>query len=95
MGGSKVRPRFPGGLTTCASCNPKYEAEWQMRALLFGWKVRRWIPDAARVPVWYAPERSWFLLHDGGTRMLIGEARAAALMREAYGPAWDEWRAAA
>lgn len=97
-GGRKAHPRLDEGVTTCAKCNPLYEGSLQTRALLFGWKIRTWVRDqgiAYRVPVFYAFERSWFLLDAEGNRFPISRSRARALMHEVYGDEYMKWEEAA
>lgn len=98
MGGSKRRPRFEEGVTSCAICNPEYERSLQIVALVYGWKVRkikRAIEHPEDVPVFYLHERTWYELTTRGTRIRITTADAARRMREVYGPQWDEWVVAA
>ena len=97
MGGRKVAPKHEEGLTTCALCNPKYEGEWQRKALRLGWKIRTWVADQGRageVPVFYPAERSWWQL-EGPVRVRISAARALAMMHAVYGEQYEEWRDAA
>lgn len=92
MGGSKQRPLFQNGLTSCTLCNWAYEHEMQLKALRFGWKVRNWPKlDPGRVPVYYWPERRWYLLQDNGKRKLIPDAVALRTMREIYGAEYDKF----
>jgi len=66
----------------------------QRKALLCGWKVRRWVVDrgiAYRVPVFYVPDQAWFLIDGSGLRMQISRARARGLMEEVYGPEYEKW----
>lgn len=96
MGGSKVRPRFEEGVTSCGSCNPRYESDLQVKALAFGWKVPRWVSDAALVPVFFWIERAWFLLGRDGTRVQITFGQAWRSMVEVYGEEqYVEWEKAA
>ena len=70
----------------------------QRVALLNGWKVKRFVVDrdiAYRVPVYYAMERTWFLLSADGTRVPISRAKARGLMVEVYGPQYEDWENAA
>lgn len=94
MGGRKARPRLEEGLTACAVCNAAYEGFLQVRALAYGWKVRRFVVEqglAAQVPVRYALS-GWHLLFNDGRRVPIKEGTAVEMMRTVYGPVWDEWR---
>lgn len=99
MGGSKRRPRYEEGVTSCAICNPAYEHSLQTLALLKGWKVKkvkRAIEHPEDVPVFYPMERQWCVLTTRGTRQMISEAAAVAMMRDVYGEQqYDEWREAA
>ncbi len=95
MGGSKVRPTLDQLLTACAPCNTQFESDLQTRALLCGWKVRRWVNAAYRVPVYYAVERVWYLVNAAGGRTVISPAKARGLMVEVYGAdVYAEWEAA-
>lgn len=97
MGGRKARPRLEEGLTACALCNAAYEGSLQVRALAYGWKVRRFVVEqglAAQVPVRYAL-CGWHLLFNDGRRVPISEGTAVDMMRAVYGLVWDEWRALA
>lgn len=93
-GGSKVRPKFPEGGTTCFRCNPRYEGDMQSKALACGWKIRRWVFDQGRaveVPVFYALELAWFRLTADGRRVRVTEVTASRMMRDVYGDEYDEW----
>jgi len=97
MGGSERLPKYPEGVTSCAICNPAYEAHRQTEALFRGWKVRRWVAEAnavAQVPVFYVFD-GWHMLNADATRTPIGADVAAILMQQVYGGEWAEWRAAA
>lgn len=89
MGGSKRRPGYADGVTSCAVCNPEYEGRLQREALLYGWKVARWVSDPSVVPVFYRIERAWFRLTTTGSRVRITEMVAVGMMRDAYGPTYD------
>lgn len=89
-GGSKVRPGLTDGLTSCVWCNPAYEGARQAEALRYGWKVRAWVNDTARVPVWYAPDRAWYVLKKDGRRYRTPEHVALEMMVEVYGPGYLE-----
>ncbi|MEX1078907.1 MAG: hypothetical protein WED09_07350 [Homoserinimonas sp.] len=95
MGGSKVRPRYEQGVTTCAVCNPRYESDLQSKALACGWKVRGWVKDCTAVPVFYAPELTWYELTADGRRLAITPVRASAMMRDVYGAEYEAWVEAA
>jgi hypothetical protein len=90
MGGSKIRPGFTDGLTTCSWCNPRYEGSWQEEALRCGWKVRKWVADTAAVPVWYATEKQWYVLRRDGLRSRITIHQAIEMMVAVYGPEYLE-----
>jgi hypothetical protein len=97
MGGSDRAPRFPEGVTSCAVCNPAYEAHRQVEALFRGWKVRRWVAEqdlVAQVPVFFLFD-GWHLLNADATRTAVSVRAAEFRMRAVYGPEWDDWRAAA
>lgn len=88
MGGSRIPPSFVQGLTACARCNPRYETDLQRKALNHGWKVRRWVEHAGRVPVFYVLEREWFRLTLDGTRVVVSRDVAMEMMSEVYGNDW-------
>lgn len=88
MGGNPVRPLIFEGLTSCAVCNPAYEHRLQARALVLGWKVRRWVQTRGlvdRVPVFYVWERRWCVLGRDGGRVPISAAQAEVLLVDVYG----------
>jgi hypothetical protein len=87
MGGSNVRPGITDLLTACSTHNAAFEAGMQGTALLNGWKVRRWVQDPGRVPVFYEFE-GWHVLALDGTRRRITADLAEVMMREVYGLAW-------
>ncbi|WP_292727147.1 hypothetical protein [Microbacterium sp. UBA837] len=93
-GGSKIRPTCEDGLTLCVLCNNRAEHVLQARALYFGWKVRRWVKDPSRVPVYYPHEFGWFRLV-GTRREKITAGAAHEMMRDVYGDEHETWRAAA
>lgn len=90
MGGSKERPSFQDGVTSCALCNPAYESTMQRQALRFGWKVRSWVQRPELVPVWFVLDRSWFTLTTDGRRVPVTRVRAMEMMHDVYGDAYDE-----
>jgi len=90
MGGSKHRPGFVEGLTSCDRCNNEYEHRLQSAALRFGWKVARWVEHPGRVPVWFPFERAWFRLTKLGTRVRVSREEAMLMMTEVYGQQYDE-----
>jgi hypothetical protein len=87
-GGSKVRPLFVDGLTSCVDCNGRYESDLQRQALEFGWKVRSWVRDTGLVPVFSWVERRWFRLTRTGGRVEIGQETAMEMMQHVYGDAY-------
>lgn len=91
MGGSKHRVPLTAALTLCAICNAMCEAEMQRSALAWGWKVRRFVSNAANVPVFYRWKRTWCLL-DGSQAIEITEREAMALMRQIYGEQYEKWK---
>lgn len=94
MGGSLERPGYVDGLAACAMHNGRFESDLQLKALVYGWKVKRWVSDAGAVPVLYWQERSWARLTVEGFRVFISQAQALAMMHAVYGPeVYDEWRA--
>lgn len=97
MGGRTAAPLLDEGVTSCATCNPRYEGDWQTRALVRGWKVRRWVVEqsiAYRVPV-FVHMHGWVLLDREGGRTPISAGRARGLMVEVYGDEYLEWEQAA
>lgn len=81
MGGSKVKPNPADGIVLCTLCNAACEADMQTRALLCGWKVKRFTPaPVGLVPVWYPFERAWFLLNVDGSRDRLLEFEAMEYM---------------
>ncbi|QAB18709.1 hypothetical protein Leucomu_13025 [Leucobacter muris] len=92
MGGSKTPPSITDSLTLCFECNWRAEHDLQTFALIYGWKVRRWVQDPSAVPVFYAHSIGWARLTDGGAALPIHADEAAEMMREVYGEEWDEWR---
>lgn len=93
MGGSKVRPTAEDGLTLSGKCNDACEAEMQQLALAYGWKVKRWVTDPSRVPVYYPHEFQWYRLEDT-TRIPITAVVALDMMHDVYGDEYFHWRAA-
>lgn len=94
MGGSKIMPLVVEGLTLCLECNDRTERDLQTKALLHGWKVRRWVQQQGRcqdVPVFYAHLGVWFRLDDL-ERIRITEADALAMMYAVYGrEEYEKW----
>lgn len=94
QGGSKIKPLIAEGLILCDSCNARCEADLQTRALFCGWKIRRWVParfGADKVPVFYAPELSWWRLMPDGSRYELSPAKVPAFMEAVYGDEWAAW----
>jgi hypothetical protein len=93
MGGSKIKPLYVDGVTSCFRCNPRYESDLQAAALRFGWKVRANSPlfDPALVPVWYVTERAWFVLTRTGGRRRVVELEALGMMHSVYGDEYSDW----
>lgn len=94
MGGSKIPPLIEDSLVLCLGCNVRCEADLQMLALVFGWKVRRWVGDPALAPVFYPHFGGWKRLTESGEAINISATEAEEMMRALYGPQWDEWRSA-
>lgn len=92
-GGSKVRPLPHELATACSVCNMRFESDRQTEALALGWKVRRWVDDASRVPMFNRPRQTWGLLTREGGVAIISPAAAIAQMHSVYGPEWDRWAA--
>lgn len=90
QGGSKMRPTFVQGVTSCPLCNEAYEHALQHVALKNGWKVKRWVADCALVPVYYLIERTWYRLTREGKREPLTVAEAMGMMHEVYGEQYDE-----
>lgn len=95
MGGREESPAICDGLTSCWLCNPEYEGRLQAVALKNGWKTRSWVTDRSRVPVFYPRDRNWYRLlrkvNDAGElRERLTRAEAMGMMRDVYGPAYDE-----
>lgn len=80
---------YANGLTACAVCNGRYEADMQALALLNGWKVRGWVKDPSRVPYFHVVTSRWYVLETGWPgRRQITRAEAVRMMTEVYGPAY-------
>ena len=87
-GGNPIRPKVEEGLTSCATCNPAYEAQMQAEALACGWKIPRWVQRqglAARVPVFVKWAGQWVALTEDGQRESITAVEALARMVNVYG----------
>lgn len=75
------------GVTSCWSCNARYEADLQSMALRFGWKLRRNRGGilASQVPFFVRWCGEWWLPDDVGGKQVIGEAEALELVAVAGG----------
>lgn len=89
-GGSKRLPGPADGLTACAVCNARFEADLQGKALRLGWKIPRWVRDrglAARVPYFHNSTGRWYRLDpERFVRHPISIREAARMLLEVYGP---------
>ena len=90
MGGRKIQPLLVEGVTSCANCNPQDEDVLQAEALRCGWKIRKCVSDAARVPVFYPLDKTWFMLTGEGMRIRITTAEAMSMMHDVYGTEYDD-----
>ena len=61
--GKKAAPLTPAdGVTSCWSCNPRYESDLQLLALSCGWKLKRnRLVVAAEIPYFDDITRMWWL----------------------------------
>lgn len=91
MGGSKIPPTVEDSLTLCYDDNRDAEGHLQINALVFGWKVRKWVKDPSLVPVCYPHSIGWARLTTGGHVEPIHAMEAEQMMREVYGEEWDRW----
>lgn len=92
MGGNGVRPGAVDGLAACASHNARFESDLQLEAIVYGWKVRRWVRDAGAVPVLYWESRQWCRLTADGHRVFVPASAALRLMGAVYGDeVYHEW----
>ncbi len=91
IGGSRVEPTAVDGLAACLWCNEGFEHAGQTEALAYGWKVRRWVREAGRVPVFNRPLRLWARLTVGGGVVVLQPRDAIGVMRSVYGAEWDRW----
>lgn len=94
MGGVRRRPEPHEGLTLCEVCNELVEGPMQARALLYGWKVRRWVQSPWLVPVRFFAFGWQWLGKDGGRSLLSPEAARVAMV-DVYGPEYMRWENAA
>lgn len=90
MGGRAGEPGMVDGVTCCTLCNRGYESNLQRIALRWGWKVRSWVSDRGRVPVYYVLERTWYRLLPDGARERLTWHEAMEMMSAVYGPSYDE-----
>lgn len=90
MGGRAEAPSMVDGVTCCTLCNIGYEGAGQRVALRWGWKVRSWVTDRGRVPVYYILERTWYRLLPDGGRERLSWHEAMEMMTDVYGPSYDE-----
>lgn len=93
MGGSKVQPGVPDGVTACIICNGRYETDLQTIALGYGWKVRKWA-DPLLVPAFHAPTYTWYRF-EGIFRHIVTAVVAWDMMHAVYGEQYLGWRAEA
>lgn len=93
MGGSKNVPSPVDGLSLCATCNAACEGATQAQALRYGWKVRRWVTNPERVPVFYPLDMSWYRL-EGVRRVRISYTVAIEMGCSVYGAEWLAWHEA-
>lgn len=89
-GGSPIPPEMEDGLSLCGPHNEAAEHRLQTAALYYGWKVRRWVQDPSRVPVFYLQELAWYRL-EGKRRILISPEYAQEMMLAVYGDQYDSW----
>ena len=85
--GSKAPPLTAAdGVTTCSTCNPRYEGDLQAKALRCGWKLRRnRLMLSHDIPYYSAGTESWWLPDTGGGRRPLHEALALELIEAAGG----------
>ncbi|PRB09244.1 hypothetical protein CQ047_11235 [Microbacterium sp. MYb72] len=93
MGGSKNLPAPVDGLALCAICNAGCEGGMQAQALRYGWKVRAWVTNPERVPVFYPREMRWCRL-EGTYRVPITYSVAMEMGCSVYGREWLDWHEA-
>lgn len=91
MGGSKIRPTVVDGVCACVPCNVEFERGLQIKALLRGWKVPRWVKVPALVPVFYPLFGGWHVLGQDGTRVPVSVKVALDMMRDVYGDEYEKW----
>lgn len=96
MGGSKIRPELNDGNLLCGPCNELIEqdAGWMVVALAYGLKVKKWVTDPGRVPLFYPHEHQWYRLA-GIHREPIGSLVALDSMHAVYGDEYLRWKATA
>jgi len=82
-------PVLSDGLTACVVCNMRFESDLQDDALAYGWKVRSWVVDPARIPYYHAATDRWYVLNDDApTRREVTFGEAVSMMLAVYGPDW-------
>lgn len=90
FGGSKRRPTWAEGLTSCWYCNPEYERSLRPVAVALGWKISKYEDRPERIPYFAVTTARWYLLgKDGPWRAPLAPARAAEMMRDVYGNSWE------
>jgi hypothetical protein len=74
------------GVTSCANCNPRYEADLQTKALASGWKLRRnRLLASHEVPFWNRNTSEWWLPDADGGKQIIHASLALELIEAAGG----------
>jgi hypothetical protein len=92
MGGSRFAPGAVDGLAACPEHNARFEGDLQLAALVYGWKVQRWVRDPRVVPVLFWDVREWALLESDGRRWWIKPDAALMCMQAVYGAeTYVEW----
>lgn len=96
MGGRKSKHRLENLLWLDSIINGWIEddAEWAAHAQAWGVKVLLWVKDVTAVPVYFAPEMTWFIL-EGESRRAISSIVALDMMLEVYGDDYLLWKAVA
>lgn len=91
MGGSNHRPTEAELVTACVTCNQRFEADLQIEALIYGWKVK-YAGRETQVPVFYAWRGAWGLVDGHGGVRWLSELDAHRRMFKVYGDLWQNWR---
>jgi hypothetical protein len=94
FGRRRERPTVVEGLTACPVHNNRFEADWQLLALINGWKVRRDLPaefGVGDVPVFYPYGGGWHLLTVEGRRLPVTNRFAWDRMGLIYGELLRAW----